>query len=1046
MAIQYPIWMSRLALLFFFFLSLLPAQTLRGLLSVTVRDGSKAIVRDANLVLTHTPTGRTWNARTDSAGAFSFALLPPGDYKVTIDSPGFRRSVTNVTLHVNQEQSVELLIQPGDRTETIEVFAADEALKTDTQSLGATIQNRQIVDLPLNGRNFQSLALLVPGVTLPAQGSSGTVRGDFTFNANGARDSANGFTLDGVYNGDPKLNGVGVTPSVDAIREFEVLTGNYDASFARNAGGQVNVVLKSGTNALHGSLYHFFRNQAMDARNFFAPAGPDPRYQRNQFGAAAGGRIVKDRTFFFADFESRLGREGISRSTRVPTALERVGNFSQSDPRTPPIDLFTQMPFPGNIIPAQRLHPIALGIASLYPLPNRADPAQNFTGAPVARDGNHSFDLKFDHRLARNSDLSARYSFSDRDFLEPFAGAAFSPIPGFGSQNARRGQNLMISEVHAFRPNLLNELRLGFNRVALGVTPEQQAANLNARVGLPSPSDPINGGLSYISIAGFGSLGDEYNNPQRGITNTYQLVDQLTWTRNRHTFQFGFDYRVQQQNAYRNVLSRGLLSFVGFTGNALAEMMQGLVSVSSRATGINDQRLRARSASFFAQDAWKLTSKLTLTYGVRYEFATPPVDANNRASIYNFSNGQLNQLGTNGIPRGAFLADKNNLAPRLGLAYALNEKTVLRAGYGLYYDQAPLAPGEGIYFNPPYYNVGTYFTFQQYNLLLHDPFPANFPLALPPSAVTFQRDLRTAYLQNFSFNVQRQLGSGRVLEVGYVGAKGTKLHSGRDINQAGPSANPQNLRPNPFYGDITAIESRSNSNYHALQARFEQRVSRGLSLLGSYALGKSIDDASNFFSSAADPNYPMDSNNWRLERARSSFDVRQRLSVAYVYDLPLARGNKWLGGWQTNGVWSFQSGRPFSVSLLSDLDRSNTGRTNFGFGANDRPNRLADGRLTNPTPERWFDTAAFALQPFGSLGNSGRNILTGPGLANLDVSITKNTMLSERLNLQFRAEAFNVANRANFDLPDSVLGSGTYGRILSSQAPRHLQLGIKLLF
>lgn len=1046
MAIQYPIRMSRLAVLFFFLVALLPAQTLRGLLSVTVRDGSKAIVRDANLVLTHTPTGRTWNARTDSSGAFAFALLPPGDYKVTIDSPGFRRSTTNLTLHVNQEQSLDLLLQPGDRTETIEVFATNEPLKTDTQSLGATIQNRQVVDLPLDGRNFQSLALLVPGVTLPAQGSSGTVRGDFTFNANGARDSANGFTLDGVYNGDPKLNGVGVTPSVDAIREFEVLTGNYDASFARNAGGQVNVVLKSGTNALHGSLYHFFRNQAMDARNFFAPAGPDPRYQRNQFGAAVGGPIVKDRTFFFADFESRLGREGIARSTRVPTALERLGNFSQSDPRTPPIDLFTQMPFPGNIIPAQRLHPIALGIASLYPLPNRADPAQNFTGAPVGRDGNHSFDLKFDHRLARNSDLSARYSFGDRDFLEPFAGAAFSPIPGFGSRNARRGQNLMISEVHAFRPNLLNELRLGFNRVALGVTPEQQAANLNARVGLPTPTDPTNNGLSYISIAGFGSLGDEYNNPQRGITNTYQLVDQLTWTRNRHTYQFGFDYRVQQQNAYRNVLSRGLLSFVGFTGNALAEMMQGLVSVSSRATGINDQRLRAKSASFFAQDAWKLSAKLTLTYGVRYEFATPPVDANNRASIFNVSSGQLNQLGTNGVPRGAFLADRNNLAPRLGLAYALNEKTVLRAGYGVYYDQAPLAPGEGIYFNAPYFNVGTYFTFQQYNLLLHDPFPANFPLALPPSAVTFQRDLRTAYLQNFSFNIQRQLGAGRVLELGYVGAKGTKLHSGRDINQAGPSTNPQNLRPNPFYGDITAIESRSNSNYHALQARFEQRVSRGLNLLGSYALGKSIDDASNFFSTAADPNFPMDSNNWRLERGRSSFDVRQRLSLAYVYDLPFGRGNKWLGGWQTNGVWSFQSGRPFSVTLLSDLDQSNTGRTNFGFGANDRPNRLASGVLTNPTPERWFDTAAFALQPFGTLGNSGRNILNGPGLANLDVSITKNMQLAERLTLQFRAEAFNVANRANFDLPDAVVGSGTYGRLLSAQPPRHLQLGIKLLF
>ena len=1039
--------MIRFVVLLFFFLSLLPGQTLRGLLSVSVRDGSKAIVRDANLVVTQIATGRTWTARTDSAGAFSFALLPPGDYKVTIDSPGFRRTSSTVTLRVNQEQRLEMLIQPGDRAEVIEVNAPAESLKTDTQSLGATIENRQIVGLPLDGRNFQSLALLVPGITLPAQGSSGTVRGDFTFNANGARDSANGFTLDGVYNGDPKLNGVGVTPSVDAIREFEVLTGSYDAAFARNAGGQVNVVLKSGTNAVHGSAYEFFRNQATDARNFFAPAGPDPRYQRNQFGASLGGPLVKDRTFLFADFESRLGREGISRSTRVPTALERVGDFSQSDPRTPPIDLFTQLPFPGNRIPIERQHPIARGIAALYPLPNRGDPSQNFASAPIARDSNQSFDVKFDHRLASNSDLSARYSFADRDFLEPFAGASFSPLPGYGSRNARRGQNLMISEVHAFRPHLLNELRLGFNRVALGVVQEQQAANLNQRVGLPVvSSDPINAGLSFISIAGFGSIGDEYNNPQRGVTNSYQVLDQVTWTRNRHLFKFGFDYRIQQQNAYRNVLSRGLLSFVGFTGNALAEMMQGLVSVSAVARGTNNQRLRSKSSSFFAQDTWKLSPKLTLNLGVRYEFATPPVDAADRASIYNPANGQLNQLGTNGIPRGAFLADRNNFAPRVGLAYSLNDKTVLRAGYGLYYDQAPLAPGEGIYFNPPYYNVGTYFTFEQYNLLLHDPFPANFPFALPPSAVTYQRNLRTAYMQNWSLNIQRQIGAGRVLEVGYVGTKGTKLHSGRDINQANASANQQNLRPNPLYGDITAIESRSNSSYHSLQARFEQRVSRGMSLLGSYALAKSIDDASNFFSTAADPNFPMDSNNWRLERARSSFDVRHRLSLAYVYDLPFGRGHRWLGGWQTNGIWTVQSGRPFGVSLLPDLDRSNTGRTSFGFGANDRPNRLTSGKQSNPVPERWFDTAAFALQPFGTFGNSGRNILSGPGLANLDVSVVKNTVISERVNLQFRVEAFNVANRANFDLPDSVFGSGTYGRILSAQAPRHLQLGIKLFF
>jgi hypothetical protein len=370
---------------------------------------------------------------------------------------------------------------------------------------------------------------------------------------------------------------------------------------------------------------------------------------------------------------------------------------------------------------------------------------------------------------------------------------------------------------------------------------------------------------------------------------------------------------------------------------------------------------------------------------------------------------------------------------------------VVRTGYGFYYDQSALATGEGLYFNAPYFVFNLYFPLEQLPLGLGDPFPRNFPVALPASALAFQRDLRAAYAQHWSFHIQREVGARRVVEAGYSGSKGTKLVGGRDLNQPLPSARRPNPRPLPQFDDITVLESRGNSNYHSLQVRFQQGFRNGLTALASYAWSKSIDDGSGFFSSAGDPNYPQDSLNASLERGLSNFDLRHRLSLSYSYDLPLGRG-RLLGGWQTFGIWTFQGGRPFTVALLADLDNSNTGRANLGFGANDRPNVLRNPELSARTPNRWFDTTAFALPPFGSFGNSGRNILTGPGYQNINASLIKNLTVAEHASLQFRVEAFNVLNRTNFDLPDIFFGSPAFGKIQSAQSPRRIQFGLKLLF
>ena len=1037
-------------------------QTHRAVIRGRVLDATRTPVPGVLLKLVHEDTNEVRTATSGADGEFAAFLLPPGPYRLEIELAGYKKYTQKLALQVNQELRVEATLEVGTLSQEIVVTAPRTPLKKDSAALGAVIDNHQITGLPLDGRNFLELSLLLPGAVPAAPGSAGSVRGEVAFNINGAREDANNFLLDGAYNFDPKLNAPGVKPPVDAIREFEILTSTYDASFGRNGGAQVNVVTKSGSNELHGSAYEFLRNGALDARNFFAPRDEAaPPYQRNQFGLSLGGPVIKDRTFFFADYEGSRIREGVTRVTNVPTLEERSGDFSQSY-FSRPINPFTQQPFPGNKIPEALLNPIGVRIAALYPLPNRSAPFQNFVSSPSLRDRDDRFDIRMDHSLGRSSTWALRYSFGDRNLFEPFSGPGFSALPGFGTDVPRRAQNLIVSETHILTPALLNEVRLAFNRVAAGAFQENMKSSINQSVGLPElSSNPRDFGLSFITISGFSPLGDEFNNPQYSVTNTFQLLDNASYAHGPHLLKFGLDLRAIQQNAFRDVQSRGFLTFSDqfpFTGNAVADLLLGFPFLTGGAHLDNPQHLRTESTNFFIHDSYRIAPKLTLSLGVRYEYNSPPVDAEDRANIYDPSSHSLIRVGTNGIPRSGYASDKNNWGPRLGLAWALGSKetTVLRAGYGVYFDQSALAPGEGLYFNAPYFDFKLYFPLPGLPLTLNNPFPSFFPLALPGSALAFQRDLRTATMQHWNLNIQQQWGKSRILEVAYVGSKGTKLLTARDINQPRPSPLQPNPRPVQQFDDIDLLESRANSSYNSLQFRFQQNYDFGLSFLSSYTWSKSLDDASNFFSSAGDPNFPQDSLNVRAERGRSNFDVRQRLSFSYSYDLPVGNGHVFLGnhgrlssflaGWQTYGILTFQTGRPFTVALLPEIDNSNTGRSILGFGANDRPNLAGDPQLDQRTPEQWFNTAAFAFPPRGSFGNSGRNILDGPGYQNINVSLLKNAVLKEGLNLQFRVEVFNLFNRPNFDLPDIFLGSPTFGRILSAQSPRHLQFGLKLLF
>jgi Carboxypeptidase regulatory-like domain/TonB dependent receptor len=1032
------------------------AQTHRASLRGTVYDEKNLVISGAQVTLTSTATGDLRTTTTDSNGQFAITSLPSGEYEVLIEAQSFKTHKQKIELFVNQEQrlNVTLLIGSLDPLTVESPYATP--LKKDSASLGSVIENRQVTGLPLDGRNFYELSLLVPGAVPPAPGSAGSARGDFAFSVNGAREDANNFLLDGVYNVDPKLNTFGVRPSVDAIREFEMLTSTYDASFGRNPGAQVNVILNSGSNDFHGSLFEFHRNAALDARNFFAPASePKPKYIRNQFGGSLGGPIKRDRTFFFADYEGTRSREGITRITNVPTALERAGNFSQSLFGVP-TNPFTGLPFDNGIIPDFFINPVGRAIAALYPLPNRNVPFQNFVSSPILRDDNDSFDVRVDHHLNSRAELAFRYSFGERDLFEPFTGPSFSLVPGFGDMVDRRSQNGMVALTLVLTPNFINESRGAFSRVASSV--QQEASVLNSQVGLPAISSRERDlGLSFITITGFSPLGDEGNNPQNSVTNVYQFLNNSSYVRGGHLLKFGVDLRFSQQNAFRDVESRGRLQFSPFgqiTGNALGDLLLGFPFLTSVARVDNPQQIRTESYNFFINDSYRVTPRLTLNGGLRYEYNSPPVDAEDRANVYDVVTRNLVPVGTNGVPRSGFEADKNNFAPRVGFAWSVTDKTVLRGGYGVYYDQSPLAPAEALYFNSPFFDNNIFFSLPGLPLTLNNPFPSFFPFPLPDSALAIQRDLRTGYMQHWNFNVEQQLGRASVLEVAYVGSKGTKLLTARDINQPQPSVLPPGLpvvpRPDPRFDDINLLESRANSNYNALQVRFQQRLTRGFSALASYTWSKSIDDASNFFSSAGDPNFPQNSYNVAAERGRSNFDVAHRLSVSYSYALPFRRNDGFMAtlvnGWETFGIVTLQSGRPFTVALLPEIDNSGTGRSILGFGANDRPNLVGNPELSNPTTLQWFNTAAFAFPAPGTFGNAGRNILEGPGFQNVNASLLKNTRLTERVNLQFRAEAFNLFNHPNFNLPDNFLGSPTFGRITSARDPRHIQFGLKLLF
>ncbi len=904
------------------------------------------------------------------------------------------------------------------------------------------IDQRRIESLPLNRRDFLQLAMLTPGVSPSAQGSELSSRGAFSMSASGGREEFNNYLLDGIDNNDPYVNRYVVEPSVDAIQEFKIATSSYSAEYGRSAAGQVNVVTRSGSNQLELTGYEYFRNAALNARNAFDTAAEAPPFNRNQFGFSVGGPILKNRTFGFANVDILRERRAVTTLSTVPTDAERAGNLS--DLGVTIVDPFTGQPFQDNTIPSGRIDPIASKILNLFPHANRSGTVANYLyNAPFSEDQVQAT-FRVDERLSDTSTLTARYSYGRVKAADPYAEDP-SVVPGFGQTYTDPAHNAMLHYQRVFGNSAVSSTRFGFNRYSRDIVSANADTNVGQLWGVNWLNVPARDyGYPGVAVAGFSSLGDAATLPIRRQTTTYQVSQSVSLDRGRHLWKFGGEIRHEQLDGNLDLFTRGSLSFSGMiSGSGLSDLLLGLPSFGMQAESDNALNLRTTAFAGYAQDEWRARQDLTVSFGVRYEYNTPASDPTNRMSTFDLATGTVVPVGTNGISASGIRPDRNNFAPRVGLAWSPRPGFVVRGGYGVYYDSGMFETASAMYFNPPQFTLQVFFPTEESLLTLANPFPTNGGYVPPASLSTLSPDIVTAFMQQWNVTVQRQLGSIGTVTVGYAGSHGNNLIRPRDLNQPRPGpGDPQDNRPYPEYGSIFYIESAGHSTYNSLQTVFDRPLSHGWALSAVYTLSKSMDDASSFQGTTGDANFPQDSQNMAAQWGPSNFDIRQRFTASFIYQLPGT--NVVTRNTELRGIVTLQSGAPFTPVL--QFDNSNTGNTGQQSGF-DHPNLVGNPSLSNPTAAEWFNTAAFAIPAPYTFGNAGRNILRGPGYASVDLSLARRFPLGGGRNLAFEVQAFNLLNRVNYDLPQLYVDNpATFGKIFSAKPPRQVQLALRVSF
>jgi len=1056
----------------------------------SISDASGAVIAGVAVTAENVSTGLTRKATTDSTGNWTITLLPIGTYRLKAEKSGFKSaSASNIALAAGDRLRVDMTLELGSVQQSVEVAAVAPALQSDSSSLGELVGSNAVENLPLNGRNFIRLAQLAPGANESVQNamSSGNRPDDrrrtSSISVNGMHDYANNFMIDGMDNNERAIGTMVLRPSMDALAEFRVQTNLYSAELGRTAGGVINLITKSGTNEVHGSLFEFLRNEDLDARNFFAPSGPTPMDRQNQYGGSIGGPIRKNKMFFFADYEEFRYNLGQIFTSTVPSDAMKAGNFDGVAAVFDPLSLaadasapggYTRARFPNDTIPLSRMDPVAVRATALYPSPQRAGLANNYTYVGNKTQRDDTADVRLDDHLSERDNFFGRYSVNNTNTTIPSELPPSNGIQVGGDTNAYPGQALQssqgiqLNEVHIFGPDLVLELRAGYLRYALQSLPINYGSNISQQLGIPNANFSLqSSGLTAFIPAGYRGLGDSNFIPELDYNNTFQYNGDVTRISGPHTFKFGADLRRRQINFASSNQPRGNFNFdANFTndpsgrtagsGNSIASMLIGYPSTTTQNVLLINPGLRTWEFGGFAQDDWRITHRLTLNIGVRYDVFTPFTEVRGRIANADLQTGTMLIPGQNGVSSTAGLKiDWKQFAPRFGFAYTVTPKTVIRGGYGISYFPSNFGANSQLFRNPPYVSLYTVTTTTLNPVnRVSDGFPVAVPVnpASPVgSIIADSLDLRPSYAQQFNLTVQREF-AGFVASAAYAGVltRHQTVDYAADIGYPGPGPiGPRRPYYNQFpnVSGINLENSDAISNYHALQLSLEHRFSHGLTAQSTYTFGHSIDDGQPIGGGKPGSGpFPQLVNDRALERANSDIDIRQRFVVMADYDLPFGKAahgieSFLIKGWIANAVLVAQTGVPFTVTNA-------TARDNTGGG--DRPNRIASGVLPSGqrTVQKWFDTSAFVPQPLYTIGNSGRNILYGPPLRQLDFSLFKQFRLTERFTLEFRAESFNLTNTPNFGIPAAALGASNFGAIsdTGNNQARQLQFALKLLF
>jgi hypothetical protein len=1065
------------------------AQISGGAFRGEIRDQSTAIVAQAKVTIRSSETGLEVVTESNGDGLYITPNLIPGSYLLSAAKPGFKAEVFGpVALEVNQTVRVDFALTIGSLTESVEVHAtAMQVLSTESAEISQVIASKQVSEIPLNGRQWQQLIALSAGVNPGAPVESGSPN---PVNINGQRTKANLFMLDGISTtSSAQGRGNNFNIPIEVVQEFSVQAGAYSAEYGNVAGGVINLESKSGTNNWHGSLFEFFRNDQMDAANFFANATSQPKnpLHYNQFGGSLGGPIRHEKTFVFADYQGTITHNAAPMVTTVPLDAQRLGDFSNLRANGALVPIYNpfgsstaRTPFPGNTIPTTSIDPAAANITALLPHPNQFDatgqprPFNNYAVTRSNISNVHSFDVRIDHQFSSNNTLFVRHSFQDTYAVTPslFGQPLGGPPTGAGTTLARN-QNAGIGHVYQFTPALINQIRIGLNRQTTSLTQEDYGKNSSDELGIPGVNrSPQTSGLSSLVISGMFSAGGSILTPLRVAATNWNFSDGVIWMKGRHTFRFGVDDQYELGSTGYLVFGRGNYTFLSLTtstavgpagGNAFASFQVGAPFQVLRddfppgMVGLISSRY-----GFYAQDDIKITSKLTVNIGARYDVMPYPREKYDRLSNFNPTTRTMLIAGQNTSER-LRATDYKDVAPRVGLAYAPGLKTVIRAGYGIGFVD-PLGSGSILNsneFNIPFYyrdNI-TLFPFTAPAYRLSSLLPA---LAVPsPSAPTGDQRYLTPndgnqYSQTWSFSVQKGLSSSLMFEAAYVGTSGNRLLMTSNINAAPPGAtNPVTRQPfGSSLGQVVQYSNSAHSIYHGLQSKIEKRFSNGLYFLASYTWSKSIDNQSNGTDdSAASGQFPQNPNNAALDRGLSSFDRTHRFVGSAVWEIPFGRsghygsgvselGRAILGGWQLSGIFGAQTGSPFSVLMPCAAINAQ--------GNNCRPNVVGSGALLSDQRSiaEWFNTSAFVTPSPQAFGDAGRNILRGPGSTNIDMALSRSFQWSsvETRRLQIRSEFFNALNHTNFGLPVHSTDSPALGTITSAAPARVIQMGARLEF